>query len=268
MTAQTPTLMTCDDVRDLLGAYALGILAPDEHEAVDRHLDRCPDCRYELAQLDGVVDALGTAPLPAPPSPALRARLLQNIQPIPVPYPTPTPLTPLPATDTQRSTVIALPRWMVWSAAAAAVLLIAGVAALAVLLAGERDDRESAQSASAQLAAYLSAGGQVTKLREATTDGHYYGHGTLVTAPKMSPLVIVAGCSPTSDDRIYRVWAARGDDRTRVGELKVSGSGEGWIEVNLDDSLESFDSIGITMITGEDQRQDVLVAQVNQSTPS
>jgi hypothetical protein len=265
MTAQTPTLMNCDDARDLLGAYALGILEPEEHEAVSKHLDSCPVCRFELTQFDGVVDALATAPPPALPSPALRARLLQDIQAAPVVKPV--LLAPPPA-DAPRPPTIMMPRWMIWSAAAAAVLLIAGIAALAVLLADARDDRESAQSASTQLATYLSAGGQVTKLNEATSDGHYYGHGTLVTAPNMPPLVVVGGCSPTSEDRMYRVWVARGDDRTRVGELKVSGDGKGWIEVELDDSLESFDSIGITMITGEDQRQDVLVAQVNQSTPS
>lgn len=263
MTAQTPTLMNCDDVRDLLGAYALGILEPDEQEAVSRHLDQCPDCRFELAQMDGVVDALATAPTPTPPSPALRARLLQEIQSAPAT--TPTPVTPV---ETRRSTTLVVPRWVAWPLAAAAVLLIAGIATLAILLLGTRDDRDDAQAASSQLAAYLSAGGQVTKLEEATSDGHYYGHGTLVTAPKMAPLVIVGGCSPTSKDRVYRVWVARGGDRTRVGELKVSDGGEGWLTVQLAEPLDTFDEIGITMITDEEQRQDVLVAQVDQSATS
>jgi hypothetical protein len=265
MTAQTPTLTTCDDVRDQLGAYALGILEPDEQDTVSRHLDQCPDCRFDLAVMDGVVDALATAPSPTSPSPALRAQLLQEIQTGSAT--TPPPVTPI---ETRRSSTLVVPRWVAWPLAAAAVMLIAGIASLAFLLTGARDDRDDAQAASSQLAAYLSAGGEVTKLVEATTDGQYYGHGSLVTAPKMEPLVIVGGCSPTSNDRVYRVWVARGDDRTRVGELKVSDDGEGWLTVQLAEPLDSFDSIGITMVTGDeqDQRQDVLVAQVSGSTPS
>lgn len=260
MTAQAPLGLTCDDARDLLPAYALEILEPEEAAAVRTHLASCPDCQRELQQFDGVVDALATAPAPAPPPPNLRARLLEEIRVAPgVGLP---PVLPSSIGRVAPPTVVAVPRWAVWSLAAAAAILIVSVTALAILLTGAREERDDARTASTYLAAYLSAGGQVVKLNDATGDGDYYGHGSLVTAPDLPPLVIVGGCSPTTKDRAYRVWVARSGDRTRVGELEVSGDGDGWLEVELAESLDAFDEIGITMVIDGDQRQDVLVAQV------
>jgi anti-sigma-K factor RskA len=262
MTARTPIPTNCDDVRDALAAYALGVLEPDERQVVELHLDTCARCRAELAPFERVTDSLALAPAPAPPPPDLRARLLAEAQvPRPVAGQEPTP----PQGRPDRSVLI-LPRWVIWPAVAAAVLLIAAVAVLAVLLGQAQDDRDAAQSAGYQLAAYLSAGGRATKLSAVTTDGKYYGHGSLVTAPNLPPIVVVSGCSPTRNDRLYRVWVARGNDRTRVGELKVGDDGEGWIELATVEPLDTYDTVGITMVTGDNERQDVLVGQVVQTT--
>ncbi|WP_067181654.1 anti-sigma factor family protein [Microtetraspora niveoalba] len=46
--------MTCDDVRISLGAYVLGALDDEETAQVEAHLDECPDCPAELAELSGL----------------------------------------------------------------------------------------------------------------------------------------------------------------------------------------------------------------------
>lgn len=48
--------------RDLLGAYALGVLDPDEITAIDQHVASCPDCRQDLAELVEMKDSLGEVP--------------------------------------------------------------------------------------------------------------------------------------------------------------------------------------------------------------
>ena len=53
--------MTSHD-RFYLGAYALGLLDPDEVRAVDVHLVDCVSCRVELARLVVTRDALGEVP--------------------------------------------------------------------------------------------------------------------------------------------------------------------------------------------------------------
>jgi hypothetical protein len=46
--------MTCDEVRISLGVYVLGALDDDESAQVEAHLDGCPACQAELAELSGL----------------------------------------------------------------------------------------------------------------------------------------------------------------------------------------------------------------------
>ena len=44
-------MSSCDDIRPQLGAYVLGGLEPEEAAEVREHLERCPDCAREHAEL-------------------------------------------------------------------------------------------------------------------------------------------------------------------------------------------------------------------------
>jgi anti-sigma factor RsiW len=48
--------------RELLGAYVLGVLDPDEVRAVDEHVSTCDECRQDLADLREMKDSLGEVP--------------------------------------------------------------------------------------------------------------------------------------------------------------------------------------------------------------
>ncbi|MGH8994600.1 MAG: anti-sigma factor domain-containing protein [Acidimicrobiales bacterium] len=58
--------MNHDDIIELLGAYAIDALEPDEAEVVRRHLDECPRCAEEVAQHHQVAALLGNAGGEAP----------------------------------------------------------------------------------------------------------------------------------------------------------------------------------------------------------
>ncbi|WP_296666309.1 anti-sigma factor [Demequina sp.] len=47
-----------DEIHELVGAYALGSLSPDEAAAFEAHLDECAACRDELASFSVVLEAL------------------------------------------------------------------------------------------------------------------------------------------------------------------------------------------------------------------
>ena len=60
------TPMTIPEIEELLGAYALDALEPDERAIVDQHLTSCPRCQAELADHLEVAALLGNTGAPAP----------------------------------------------------------------------------------------------------------------------------------------------------------------------------------------------------------
>lgn len=84
----------CDEVRLALGVYVVGAIEPAERSIVDAHLNKCADCRQELAGLAGLPALLGRVPAdnleqlaagvtrlpgPAEPPPELLSSLLQRV---------------------------------------------------------------------------------------------------------------------------------------------------------------------------------------------
>jgi hypothetical protein len=264
MSGPVTTSLNCDDVMESLGAYALGILEPEEARDIQRHLATCPACSAELARMESVVESLGSAPLAVAPPEALRQRILAEA----IAQPTqdlPAPSGPVLVKGSSR---LVIPRWSIWPAAAAAILLLAAVATLSVLLSRANDKIDTAESTQRQLANYLSAGGQAIKLSAHTESigGTYAGHGSVVTAPNMPPILVVSGCPPSSQDRQYRVWLSKSGDRTGVGELTVDSKGNGWLKLDSTESLDNYDEVGVTMIVANNQRQDWLTGNLNQTS--
>ncbi|MBA3416333.1 MAG: zf-HC2 domain-containing protein, partial [Chloroflexia bacterium] len=73
-----------DELRELLGVYALDALLPDERAVVRVHLTGCADCRNEVAALRTAVAALPLLLDEFEPPPALRGRIAAAIHPAPV----------------------------------------------------------------------------------------------------------------------------------------------------------------------------------------
>jgi anti-sigma-K factor RskA len=67
-------------IREQLGAFALGVFSETERTAIQAHLDGCPDCRAELAQLRRIARRLdllqGEAASADPPAPSGQANRL------------------------------------------------------------------------------------------------------------------------------------------------------------------------------------------------
>jgi anti-sigma-K factor RskA len=68
--------LTCDEVRDLAGAYVLGALEAADEAAIRAHLATCDQAHPEIAELGGVIPALGElVPIVEPPE-GLKARIM------------------------------------------------------------------------------------------------------------------------------------------------------------------------------------------------
>jgi anti-sigma-K factor RskA len=66
--------------RDATGAYVLGALDETERAAFEEHLAGCPACRDEVDQLLPAVEALPISVDPVAPTPALRARIMAEVE--------------------------------------------------------------------------------------------------------------------------------------------------------------------------------------------
>jgi len=56
--------MNHDEIRELLGAYALDAVEPDEYAVITQHLEFCLDCRSDLEKFQTAAAALATANRP------------------------------------------------------------------------------------------------------------------------------------------------------------------------------------------------------------
>jgi anti-sigma factor RsiW len=69
-----------DRWHDAAATYVLGALPDAERAGYEAHLQTCPTCRGEVDDLRVAADALPTSPPPMLPSPALKARIMAEVE--------------------------------------------------------------------------------------------------------------------------------------------------------------------------------------------
>jgi anti-sigma-K factor RskA len=189
--------MNCDELEQLLAAYAIGALSTDEAGRVSAHLASCRRHDEALADLRVTVDSLAIAPPEREPSPALRARVLAAIAAEP--------------SATQPVVVPMRPRrWFAppqptfaWAAAAVLLLAVVGLGAWnAVLQLGGDED-----------------GGPVT----ATLEGSA-GRAELVYLADRDLAVFDVDLSDPPPGREYQAWGIHETGPVSLGLLPNSGT--------------------------------------------
>lgn len=78
--------MNCQVVSELLSPYLDGVLDPNEHALVQKHLVSCPACSRELAELEACMNLLQELPEVTPPA-GFRAGLMEKIDKLPLAEP-------------------------------------------------------------------------------------------------------------------------------------------------------------------------------------
>lgn len=217
-----------------IGAYALGLLDPDERLALEAHLAGCATCQADLARHEDVVGQLGYLATPVPPSPDVRAALLAEIR-----AGAASPATPIPP---GRRVPVA------WFAIAAAIAILS-IAVLGFFLIRTIDERDDARHVQQQIAEYLSDGGTMSPLLPApgAPPDIASGHGTLAVAPNQSgAMLIVYGLPPSTDELRYAAWAEGDGDRVELGELTVDEHGVGSLKLYGPEPIATYETIGIT----------------------
>lgn len=211
-------MIRCEEVDELLAAYALDALAAEELSDVTDHLASC-DKHPELAELQGVAAALAHIPDQREPPPALKSRIMAEVR----------REAPLPAADTPPSFLdwlsgILHAPWIPYAMSGAA---IAAVAVFALYFGVIQEDEGTPNTFAL------------------TSDSG--ASGELVLDEDRSGGVVTAiGLAPISAGETYQVWALIPNSRpVPAGFLSVDDSGVASGVVATD--LSSAVSVAVTV---------------------
>lgn len=188
------------DVEDLLGAYALDALEPDERDAVELHLRDCPRCRAEVTDFRETAALLAYGGAEAPPG--VWEKIQASLEEAP------------PRLELAR--VVPIDRRLTWRkvllANAAAVVLVAAIAGVALR------NREGSPEPSSQFAAaavhpdartvHLAAAGGTGSADIVILDGQAY--------------LVRDSLPPLREDETYQLWGQLGETKVSLGVLGSS----------------------------------------------
>ena len=263
---------------DLLEAFALDALEPEEEQSVLDHLESCMRCSGLAAEYLETGAVLASTVSQASPSADLQARLMEAIEPVQVSA----PAAPVAVSRQPQSwSRVFSGMGRRWSRALMPVTALAAVAIAAFLITenvqmtGEMDGmmaenvqlqeslNESRATAEAQLAqasnAIIQMQGDLQFLKNTlaqpgnqslsmdTMQPGGGSHGVLVLAGDKSAAVIMAsGLEALQEDAAYHVWMMERGQRTWAGSMEVDENGWGTMAFALTSGSSEIDAVQIS----------------------
>lgn len=244
--------LTCDEVRELAGAYVLGALEAAEAAAVRAHL-AAPghaDAHPEIAELGGVVPALAeTVPMMEPPA-GLKGRIVAaaaadlearsgalplaaaatSAAAAAVPAPVAGPTTPAPPpspvafpTAEQRAARRTRASAGAWLLRIAAVLVIVALGGWNLLL---QNDLSAARSYEQSVAAVLDAAARPGSLTAVLAGKGGTGAGLAAVDSAGNVALAIRNLAPTTGTSVYEAWVIAGDGvPVPLGGFQVGNDG-------------------------------------------
>jgi hypothetical protein len=244
--------MRPDELDELLGAYALDAVEPDERDAIEHYMATNPRARAEVEQHREVATMLAITGAPAPEGlwdritsaiegepPTPGPQLAQVLPPAEMP-PRPTPAPPAESPNEPPRSVMpgrrATPRrrrWLVGVAGAAAAIVIA-VLSVAVVHRGNELDRLRGGVGSALEHGYdqALADPRSHTVQLQSSDGLL--HAQAVVEPGGQGFLSGQALPALPDGRVYQLWGVLDGDK--VVSLGVMGSNPGVSAFSVDPS--------------------------------
>jgi hypothetical protein len=244
--------LTCDEVREIAGAFVLGALDAQEEAAVRAHLAASghSDAHPEIAELGAVVPALAEiVPLIEPPAglkdrimaaaaadlearggaPSLAAATTAASAAAATPAPVAGPVAPSPATPVafptpaERAARRSRPDAGTWLLRIAAVLVIAVLGGWNLLL---QNDLSAARSYQQGVAAVLDAAAQPGSLTAVLAGEGGTGAGLAAVDSAGNVALAIRNLAPTSGASVYEAWVIASDGvPVPLGDFKVGSDG-------------------------------------------
>jgi len=236
----------CLLIEDLIPEYALGSLEPDEVDRVARNIGNCPDQAQQLAAMEEAVGLIGLAAPIEPVPGTLWNRIETSTLERPTTLPTREPASYAAASSVKRQNRLIIPRWVAALAAVLVLMLLASTVTMGYAVRHKDSDNRTLEST---MAYYMTSGGSVIPLssQSAPEELAWSGKGALIVAPDMPPVLVVDNCESVQKGSTYVVWLAHGKERTGMGQLTVDDQGRGMLTITGIDSLDAYDTIGVSL---------------------
>ena len=223
---------THSEIEELLGAYALDAVDPDERDLVENHLPGCPRCAAEVAEHREVAAHLANSGAPAPEG--LWARIVDSLEEPPPsldilgtrPEPPPAPVTRLADRRPVR-------QWLPVSAAAAA-LVVAGLVG-GLLVAGDDSDSPIGPPSIEEVARQLLNDPRSVEIELASSNESVQARAVL--GPDGSGYIIGSGLPALDESQTYQLWGVRPG---AVISLGILGRAPGVVAFHTDDGIEAL----------------------------
>ena len=219
--------LTHQEIEELLAAYALDAVEPDEAAAVRAHLEQCPRCQSELATHREVAASLAHAGSPAPEG--LWERISAALEEAP------------PSLDLSRVAGSAPPPRRSYTRPLAAVgglaAAVIGVLGFQVIRQDQRIDQLSEaarQRALLQAAASADADARAQRVVLRSEDGRLYAQAAL--QPNGEGYLVRHNLPPLPEGRTYQLWG-RVDDR--MVSLGVLGPAPGVVAFHVHGDVDT-----------------------------
>ena len=214
--------------QDATAAYLLGALDEGERAAFEEHLTGCPACRDEVADLEPAARALPISVDPVDPPPALKARIMAEVEREASLLAAAGPEADRPAEPARRRLrlpSLRVPRLV--PAAVAAALLVVGVGiGVGVTQLGSEGER------TIQAQVTKAAGGQPAKAELEISGGE--------------ARLVARGLPAPPSGRLYQVWLKRDGHAPEPTAALFKPSRDGSATASVPGSLDDVDQVMVT----------------------
>ena len=219
-----------DDILDLLTAYALGVIEPEEIARVSALLDEQPELRATLAELRATADMLPYGLPQATPPAELRQRVLDHATGRSIPA---TPSPPRRVANRMRGWVLGL------SGIAAVAVLAAAIGWAQLIQTREELARSQAELAQTQAqvadaqVAIAQSRAELVQTQARVADAQVViasltgnGSSASILRTRDGETVLIAQLPPLQPGRVYQLWRIQGNNApASAGIFYVSAQG-------------------------------------------
>ena len=269
---------------DLLEAFSLDALEPEEEQAVSDHVDRCETCSAIVGDSWRALAVMAESVAVATPSAGLRVRVLDSIEDKPPETPRVSVSLRQPSRSWSRVTWVSNNRLIRFLTPVTAVLAIVAIAAtitMNVQMSGQMGDVQSeniqlrrqldeSMATTAALARTSNTVSQVQGNLQRWQQTSYAlaqpGNQTLLLSPARpgvdstgvmvlsedgtEAVLMASDLPPLTLDSVYHVWLTRGGQWYWAGELNVDERGWGTMPMSSPESLLQYDTVQISLGMG------------------